>query len=89
MKFIKIKKRPVEVEGFQLTKEMLHTKNFKFSVGSRSIYILWGVFCIETLEGVMKAKVGDWIIKGIKGEIYPCRKDIFEETYDLLEESSN
>ena len=36
---------------------------------------------IETLEGVMKANKGDWIIKGVKGELYPCKPDVFEMTY--------
>lgn len=39
---------------------------------------------VETLEGNMTAKIGDYIIKGIKGEIYPIRKDIFEETYEVV-----
>lgn len=37
---------------------------------------------IETLEGVMHASPGDWIIKGVKGEYYPCKPDIFEQTYE-------
>jgi hypothetical protein len=37
---------------------------------------------IETLEGTMKANKGDWIIKGVNGEIYPCKPDIFEKTYE-------
>lgn len=37
---------------------------------------------IETLEGVMTASKGDYIIEGVKGEYYPCRQDIFEETYE-------
>lgn len=41
-----------------------------------------GTINIETLEGTMLANVGDWIIQGIKGEIYPCKPDIFEETYE-------
>lgn len=36
---------------------------------------------IETLEGVMTAQPGDWIITGVKGEKYPCKPDIFEQTY--------
>jgi hypothetical protein len=40
---------------------------------------------IETLEGVMTAIPGDWIIKGVKGEFYPCKPDIFEATYELVE----
>lgn len=37
---------------------------------------------IETLEGTMQANLGDYIIKGVKGEFYPCKPDIFEETYE-------
>lgn len=37
---------------------------------------------IKTLEGVMHASPGDWIIKGVKGEFYPCKPDIFEATYE-------
>jgi len=37
---------------------------------------------ITTLEGVMTANFGDWIIKGVKGELYPCKRDIFEATYE-------
>jgi hypothetical protein len=40
-----------------------------------------GVF-IETLEGMMCANPDDWIIKGVKGELYPCKPDIFAETYE-------
>ena len=41
-----------------------------------------GSVVIPTLEGVMKASAGDWIIKGVKGEFYPCKPDIFAETYE-------
>lgn len=41
---------------------------------------------IETLEGVMTANPGDWIITGVKGERYPCKPDIFEATYEPIEE---
>ena len=40
---------------------------------------------INTLEGQMKAAPGDWIIKGVKGEFYPCKPDIFAATYDAVE----
>lgn len=39
---------------------------------------------ISTLEGILKADKGDYIIKGIQGEVYPCKPDIFEETYELV-----
>ncbi len=41
---------------------------------------------VETLEGRMHANAGDYIITGVRGEQYPCKKDIFEETYELVEE---
>jgi hypothetical protein len=40
---------------------------------------------ITTLEGTMTANVGDWIIRGVKGEIYPCKPDIFETTYEAVD----
>lgn len=39
---------------------------------------------IETLEGVMLAKNGDYLIQGVHGEIYPCKKEIFEESYEIV-----
>lgn len=38
---------------------------------------------ITTLEGIMRADVGDWIIRGLVGELYPCKPDIFERKYEL------
>ncbi len=43
-------------------------------------------FQVETLEGVMTGIVGDYIIRGIKNEFYPCKADIFDATYDPVEE---
>lgn len=43
------------------------------------------VLKIETLEGLMEASKGDYIIKGVQGEFYPCKPDIFAETYEELE----
>jgi hypothetical protein len=44
--------------------------------------VINGVLSIVTLEGTMLAAIGDWIIKGVKGEFYPCKPDIFEATYE-------
>lgn len=41
---------------------------------------------VDTLEGLMRADVGDWIIKGVKGEFYPCKPDIFAATYEEVED---
>lgn len=45
-----------------------------------------GTLIIKTLEGNMIASPGDWIIKGVQGEFYPCKPDIFEATYEKVEE---
>lgn len=44
-----------------------------------------GDLMIKTLEGVMKSSIGDYIIKGVNGEFYPCKPDIFEKTYEEVE----
>lgn len=56
-------------------------RNIEFSIN----YVQHKVF-IHTLEGSMRADVGDWIIKGIQGEFYPCKADIFEATYTKVDE---
>lgn len=52
--------------------------DFKVNTRTKEVEIL-------TLEGTMKASVGDWIIRGVKGEFYPCKPDIFEATYELAD----
>ena len=41
-----------------------------------------GCLLVKTLEGDMRADLGDWIIRGVKGEMYPCKPDIFEASYE-------
>ena len=43
---------------------------------------------IPTLEGVMKASPGDYIIRGVRGEFYPCKPNIFEDTYQVVDHAS-
>lgn len=45
-----------------------------------------GSLNIETLEGTMRAEVGDWIICGVQGELYPCKPDIFVSTYEMVKD---
>lgn len=47
-----------------------------------------GSLMIETLEGTMRAEVGDYIIRGVQGELYPCKPDIFDATYETVTASS-
>jgi len=46
-------------------------------------------FIVNTLEGDMAAGPGDYLVKGVNGELYPCRGDIFEETYELVRMEAN
>lgn len=46
-----------------------------------------GFMLIATLEGVMQAKPGDWIIRGVQGEFYPCKPDVFTATYEPVEQA--
>lgn len=76
-------KRPVIVEAFQFGYEE-EPSWFRPTIVEidydNGISRLKG--CISTLEGDMWFWEGDYVIKGIKGELYPCRRDIFEETYE-------
>lgn len=77
----KFRKKPVVIEAIQW-----HGYNFSEVLAlAQSASFLDGILHINTLEGVMRANVGDWIIKGVKGELYPCKPDIFEATYERVE----
>jgi hypothetical protein len=90
---MKYRKKPVEIEAIEWT-----GKNYDdiqtFTNGKVSYYewfqynesgINEDMLQIPTLEGKMHAKKGDYIIKGIKGEFYPCKPDIFEQTYEKID----
>lgn len=84
---MKYRKKPVVIEAFQF--HNIYQKNLP-------VWAIDGIMdgfissdekypdkcCIRTIEGDMRATSGDYIIKGVKGEFYPCRKDIFESTYE-------
>ena len=76
------RKKPVVIEAVQLTADNTDAL-VEFCGDKLKWHPLTGAV-IETLEGNMLASKGDYIIKGIKGEIYPCKPDIFEMTYDKL-----
>lgn len=82
----KFRKKPVVIEAIQFTNE---TKDqvFHWITCTTSPIFIDGepAIKIQTLEGDMMARIGDWIIKGVKGEFYPCKRDIFEKTYELVE----
>lgn len=79
----KYRKKPIVVEAIQWDGkttsafDMYHqwNKGWTHDVNKGELYI-------ATLEGVMTASKGDWIIRGVNGEFYPCKPDIFEATYE-------
>jgi response regulator of citrate/malate metabolism len=77
------RKKPIIIEAFIYWEEN-RPDWFCDKVTTNEI-ITFTTHCeINTLEGVMRAEIGDYIIKGIKGEIYPCKPDIFEQTYEEI-----
>ncbi|KHQ51108.1 hypothetical protein [Mameliella alba] len=84
------RKKPVEIEARRLCDPRKSEADWKVCrdaavwSGARWVDDAVDSFCliIPTPEGDMKALPGDWIIKGVKGEFYPCKNDIFERTYE-------
>ena len=93
---MKFRKKPVVIEAIRWTGENLAEiinhcggihpdcsdwswERYEQLVADKGLYIF-------TLEGKMSAQIGDWIIRGVAGECYPCKPDIFEATYDFAEE---
>ena len=85
---MKYRKKPVVIEAWKFTRKALkdidswvrkYRDNIKLvsQYGGDVLYIE-----IETLEGTMRAELNDYIIKGVQGEFYPCKPDIFEKTYE-------
>jgi hypothetical protein len=89
------RKKPVEIEAMQydgsaeVGQAIARWGNEDDPVGGVPISFITpdghGSLCIETLEGTMMASPGDWIIRGVKGELYPCKPDIFEATYEPVD----
>jgi hypothetical protein len=88
---VRYRKKPIVIEAFQLGIDKIPDW-FMDKVTSEDI-IIYGTSsafthnkdihtAIKTLEGVMDAKYGDFIIKGVNGEIYPCKPDVFKKTYE-------
>ncbi len=75
------RKKPVLVEAFCYGKEP-HANWFTDKAGDGSILVFSDHCVIHTLEGDMQGNTGDWIIRGVKGEMYPCKDAIFQETYE-------
>lgn len=76
------RKKPVVVDAIKFTGYNLD-EVLKFMGVDDDLGQTTGSIVINTMEGDMTAKIGDYIIKGVKGEFYPCDSEIFELTYEL------
>lgn len=93
---MKFRKKPVVIEAVQFGYGFLWPDWFQDAVSRDDVRVYnTGKFhnpnescyaLISTLEGTMTANNNDWIIQGVNGEIYPCKPDIFEKTYEKVEE---
>lgn len=89
------RKKPVVIDAVRLEERMMWPDWFHDAVTRNDIIVHnVGKFrcpCeetyveIKTMEGVMRGDVGDWVLKGVQGEIYPCKAGIFAATYDTIE----
>lgn len=90
---MKFRKKPVviEAEQFLPNDESIDKVMALASQSSRQVQVTrmpdgQCTMRITTLEGVMEASIGDWIIRGVQGEVYPCKPDIFYATYERVSE---
>lgn len=88
----KYRKKPVEVDAVQLTDEADFVAIAEWCGGQLGHGVYDGRFdtliFLVTLEGTMAADPGDWIIRGVKGEFYACKPDIFAMTYEGVEDAA-
>lgn len=83
----KYRKKPVEIEAIQIKEDASNAQEIEAFFGEfKDWYFIKGGVVIRTLEGDHRADLGHWIIRGVKGEFYPCKPDIFELTYEQVDE---
>lgn len=93
---MKYRKKPVVIEAFQYDGDMIYSDGTPYVPGwalqalesGTMHYKDQGDLYIKTLEGDHHVSEGDFIIKGVAGEIYPCKPEIFEQTYEAVEQEA-
>ena len=81
---LKFRKKPVVIDAVEWKGDnFIEVDNF--ITIPHETFPSQGIVKIPTLEGIMEAGMGDYIIKGVNGEFYPCKPDIFEKTYEIVE----
>ena len=81
---MRYKTKPCEIEAVQWTGQNIK-EIMQFTTDKDNIHIKDRELLVSTLEGDMKASVGDYIIKGLRGEYYPCKPDVFCKKYEPCE----
>lgn len=80
---MKYRKKPIVIDAIRFTKELkadelhefMQSADFEVTPNTKYVYI-------NAREGILRAELGDFLVRGIQGEVYPCKDDIFEATYD-------
>ena len=78
---MKFRKKPVVIDAIQW---MGHISDIEYFMDSIDYYVRGKSLFIPTLEGDMETSIGDWIIRGVVGEFYPCKNNVFVATYDKV-----
>lgn len=83
----KFRKKPVEIDAVCWDQGLdVYDQVERWAADSNmTISSSDGCLFIDTLEGTMRADKGDWVIRGVKGELYPIKDDIFRETYESVD----
>ncbi|WP_413539047.1 hypothetical protein [Enterococcus malodoratus] len=91
---MKYRKKPVVIEAFKYDGDLIfsngtpYAPDWAMEANENGVFV-WegqGDLYIKTLEGNMLVTLGDFVIKGVQGELYPCKPDIFAETYEKVED---
>lgn len=91
---LKYRKKPVVIEAFKYDGDLIfsngtpYAPDWAMEANENGVFV-WegqGDLYIKTLEGNMLVTLGDFVIKGVQGELYPCKPDIFAETYEKVED---
>ena len=82
MKTLVVRKKPVLVKAIEVDDSLLD--KLPIEINGRKVWKDRDEIVVETLEGHMRCKKGDFLIIGVKGEIYPIRRNIFFETYEVV-----
>jgi hypothetical protein len=83
---MKYRKKPIIIEAVKWTGDLNESLIDLVKRGKCEVILSNKNLIIHTLEGEHTANIGDYIIKGVKDELYPCKPDIFEQTYESVEE---